>query len=101
MPPILIESPDHHLFLFNQPGKCARLVATPGADEPFKLEAVFTHNLPNTSDPTRIWLDPSGRICMTYDKNQLLIMFPEGRIPPEIAQKMPADQLDDQSPANP
>jgi hypothetical protein len=39
-------------------------------------------------------LDPAGRICFAADERHLVLFFPSGRIPQEIAEKMPADQLD-------
>jgi hypothetical protein len=88
----LIRTPDGHLFLFNQPGRALRIVPTPHGTEPFKLEATFTKQIPNTDHFTRIWLDPAGRIDMEYDTNHLTILFPDGRIPRPIAEKMPDDQ---------
>src|SRR5262249_38698106 len=85
----LIET-DGHLFLFNEPGRVLRLKRTdrPGAAEPFVLEATFTRNVPNVDHPSRVWLDPAGRIVIAYEGNKLTLLFPTGHIPGEIAQKM-------------
>lgn len=91
--PVLIFA-DNHLFLFNQPGKCVRLTPTPDQPEPFQVDATFTKNIPNTDHPLRIWLDPAGRICFAPDDRHLTLFFPTGRIPPEIVEKMPPDQIE-------
>jgi hypothetical protein len=91
--PKLIEA-DGKLFLFNEPGRVIRLRrAAPGSPEPFIIETVFTNNIPNTDDPRRVWLDPAGRIVIATNGNQLTILFPTGRIPPSIAQRMLAADL--------
>lgn len=86
-PVTLIATKDGKLFLFNQPGRVLRLARTPGAAQPFKVEATFTRNIPNTPHPTRIWLDPAGRIDIAYD-TRLAILFPEGFLPRSISEKM-------------
>jgi hypothetical protein len=86
-PATLIATQDGKLFLFNQPGRVLRLSRTPGAAQPFKLEATFTHNIPNTAHPTRIWLDPAGRIDIAYG-TRLAILFPNGYLPRSISEKM-------------
>jgi hypothetical protein len=79
----LVRTADCRLYLFNQPGRVLRLKPTPGGAAPFTIEATFTHNIPNVDRPTRVWLDPGGRIIMAYDKN-LAILFPAGYLPPRI-----------------
>jgi hypothetical protein len=80
-------------FLFNQPGRVVRLRENAsGATEPFTVEAIFTHNIPNTSTPQRIWLDPAGRIAIAYDTNKLAILFPSGEVPHAIELMMPAEE---------
>ena len=83
----LIRTADGRLYLFNQPGRILRIKPTPAAAEPFTIEATFTRNVPVVSDPTRIWLDPAGRIIMAHE-NQLAIMFPSGYIPPVLRQRI-------------
>jgi hypothetical protein len=83
----LIRAKDGKLFLFNQAGRVLRIAATPAGPEPFKREATFTRNIPNTDKPTRIWLDPAGRIDIAYG-SRLAICFPEGFIPRDISEKM-------------
>lgn len=61
--------------------------ASQPAAEPFKLEKIFTHRVPTVERPTRIWLDPAGRIIMAWE-GQLAIFFPAGYIPPAIADLM-------------
>lgn len=85
--PWLIESPDGKLFLFNQSGRLLRIARTPRDAQPFKLEATFTHNIPDTDKPTRVWLDPAGRIDIVWG-NRLAICFPAGYIPQPIMQKI-------------
>ena len=85
----LIRTNDGVLFLFNHPGRVLRIKPTPAATQPFQLEATFTDSIPPTDHPPRIWLDPLGRIDFVADDNTLVIMFPAGHIPPEIARMMP------------
>jgi hypothetical protein len=84
----LLCAPDGVLFLFNQPGRVLRIKPTPGGPEPFEFQATFTSDIPNTDHPTRIWLDPLGRIDMVYDGTVMAVMFPSGHIPPGISQMM-------------
>ena len=86
-PATLIEAPDGRLFLFNQPGRVLRIARTSHEAEPFKLEATFTHNIPSVAKPTRIWLDPAGRINIAWG-GRLAILFPAGYIPQQIMQKI-------------
>ncbi|WP_428936994.1 hypothetical protein [Fontivita pretiosa] len=90
---VLLRAGENRLFLFNQPGRVLRIKPTPDAAEPFKLEATFTRKIPNTDQPQRIWLDPAGRIIIAHDGFKLAMLFPGGRIPPEIAKKMTAQDL--------
>jgi hypothetical protein len=86
-PVSLVVTKSGKLFLFNQPGRVLRIAPTPGASEPFRLEATFTHNIPSITKPTRVWLDPAGRIDIAWE-NRLAILFPEGYIPRAISEKM-------------
>ena len=83
----LVRTADGRLYLFNQPGRVLRITPTPTAAEPFTVEATFSRNIPATEDPTRIWLDPAGRIIIAHGK-QLAILFPSGIIPQAIRLKM-------------
>jgi len=89
--PWLVRTETGQLFLFNQPGRLLRIRATPNAAEPFELEATFSHNIPN-EPPTRMWLDPGGRIVIAYGGNQLAILFPLGFIPPATDRIIPAGE---------
>lgn len=91
-PATLIADKSGKLFLFNQPGRVLRLTRTPTGPEPLKLDATFTHNIPSAAHPTRIWLDPAGRIDIA-DGSHLAILFPDGYIPRAISEKM-VDQSD-------
>jgi hypothetical protein len=86
--PVLMQTQDGLLFLFNQPGRLLRIRPTPGQSEPFKLEATFTTDIPNADHPARVWLDPAGRIDFVTDGNVLTLTFPAGNIPKEIRQMM-------------
>jgi hypothetical protein len=77
--------------LFNQPGRVVRIRPTAGGAEPFAVEATFTRRIPSAEHPTRIWLDPFGRICIAYDENKLALLFPRGYIPAEIVNLMTAE----------
>ena len=81
-----MQTPDGLLFLFNQPGRLLRIRPTPDLNEPFKLEATFTRDIPNADHPARVWLDPAGRIDFVTDGNVLTIAFQAGIIPKEIRQ---------------
>ena len=83
----LVQTPDGRLYLFNQGGRILRIHATPGQPEPYEIEATFTHDVPDTDNLTRMWLDPAGRIDIEWDK-RLAITFPAGYIPRPIAEKM-------------
>ncbi|MGH7178899.1 MAG: hypothetical protein ACREJC_16100 [Tepidisphaeraceae bacterium] len=88
----LIRAADR-LFLFNQPGRVLRIRQLPGGSEPFAVDATFVRNIPNVDHVTRLWMDPAGRIVMAYEGNRLSILFPTGRIPPEISRRMLASDL--------
>ena len=92
-PVTLLQTADGKLYLFNQPGRVLRIQPTPGRSEPFKLEATFTKGVPTVADPTRIWLDPGGRIVMVYE-DRLAVMFPQGYIPPRIQDLMEPQDLE-------
>jgi hypothetical protein len=89
----MVQAKDGRLFLFNMSGRVLRIRPTPGEAEPFELEAAFTHRIPNSDDIRRIWLDPSGRLIVAYDGDKLAIMFPEGRVPNELATLIPSHEL--------
>ncbi len=90
----LLQSPEGKLFLFNVPGRIVRFSPTPGAAEPFHLDAVFTHNIPFVDHPSRIWIDPGGHLDIA-DGSRLWVMFPSGVVPREILEKMPDDPTND------
>lgn len=92
-PVTLLRTADGRLFLFNQPGRVLRIKPTPGQSEPFKLEATFTRGVPTVADPTRIWLDPAGRIVLVYE-DRLAVMFPLGYIPPRIQELMEPEDIE-------
>jgi len=83
----LLHTADDRLFLFNQPGRIARLKPTPGKTQPFEHERTFVRNIPTADHLTRIWLDPAGRIDIAYN-NRLVVLFPAGFIPPRISEMM-------------
>lgn len=89
--PWLIRTAEGLLFLFNQPGRLLRIRPMPNAPEPFELEATFSRNIPN-QPPTRMWLDPAGRIVIAYGGNELAILFPLGFIPPATDRIIPAGE---------
>jgi hypothetical protein len=92
---VLMGTSDGILFLYNQPGRIVRIKPTPDGPEPFVVEAVFTHKVPQPEMVQRLWLDPAERIVMCYDKHFLAIMFPQGRIPRDIVVLVPAKDLQD------
>jgi hypothetical protein len=86
--PTLLQTRDGLLFLFNEPGRVVRIRPTPDGDPPFEFEAAFTRGIPSDAEIARIWLDPSDRICIAHGGNRITVLFPNGRIPPAIAEKM-------------
>ena len=42
----------------------------------------------------RIWMDPAERMIIAYENNRLAVMFPQGRIPPQIAVLIPAKEME-------
>lgn len=86
--PTLLQTKDGRLFLFNEPGRVVRVRPTPTGDAPFEYEATFTRGIPSDSNTARIWLDPADRICIAHGGNRITVLFPSGRIPPAIAEKM-------------
>ena len=90
--PTLLRTRDGLLFLFNQPGRVLRIRPTPDGPEPFTIEATFTRGIPNVTNPRRIWLDPAGRIAIAAP-NRLVLLFPQGFIPPAIRDMMPVEKL--------
>ncbi len=79
---------DRHLFLFNGSSRIIRLGFKPEETEPFVLEAIFSKNIPMMPDIQRAWLDPGGRIAVSYARMQLAVIFPAGQIPPELEDKI-------------
>ncbi len=91
----LVRAGDDRLFLFNEPGRVVRIKPTPDGPEPFEVEATFTRRIPSTDNTQRLWVDPAGRIVIAHDIDTLSIMFPKGIIPPDIARKIPASELNE------
>lgn len=71
-----------YLFLFTTPGRVERYSRS-SRGSGWKLDATFTEDIPETHI-RRIWLDPRQRICIAHDTNKLTILFPQGRVPPEL-----------------
>lgn len=92
-PPVLIEAEDR-LFLFNSAGRVIRLRRQFEKAEPFKIDAVFSRNIPG-KDIRRIWKDPAGRIVIAHGGNELAVCFPSGRISYEMSNMIPARDLRD------
>jgi hypothetical protein len=97
-PVTLIRADSGKFYLFNQPGRVLRISRNRDAGAPFTLEATFVHGIPSVKQPTRIWMDPAGRIDIVWE-NRLAVLFPDGFIPRAISEKM-LDQsgLDAESP---
>jgi hypothetical protein len=87
-PAHLVADLEGHLFLFNAAGEIARIRATPNDAQPFVLEAVFCDHIPDYESIQRIWRDPAGRIVVAYEGSHLSVIFPNGQIPREIADKI-------------
>lgn len=80
------------LYLVHHDGRVARLRISPAHPHPFTIEATFTDNLPVTNHIDRLWVDPAGRLC-AIDGTQLLILFPDGKIPPAMLDLIPTAEL--------
>jgi hypothetical protein len=91
---VLMRTSDGILFLYNQPGRLVRIKPTPAGAEPFVVDAIFTHRIPQPEKLARIWLDPAERIVMCYDTHFLAVMFPQGRVPRDIVVLVPATDLE-------
>lgn len=89
--PVLIEA-EGKLFLCNSPGKLQRITRQLDQPEPFKLDAVFTRNIPG-DDLRRLWKDPAGRLVFASGGNKLSIAFPSGRISNAMSNMIPASAL--------
>jgi hypothetical protein len=100
-PPTLLRTREGLLFLFNAPGRIVRIRPTPGEDEPFTLDGVFTRNVPNDPAPLRIWMDPADRICIAHGGNRITVLFTIGRIPPVIVGMMGSGDLPPEDPDAP
>lgn len=90
----LMQGLDGMLYLVNYPGRVIRLRPTPDARQPFLHDATFTRKIPNVPHPTRVWMDPAGRIVIAYEGSKLAVMFPGGRIPQLIREMMPPEEED-------
>lgn len=94
--PILVRAGENRLFLYNAAGRLLRIKQNQAdSSEPFQLEATFTRRIPNVDAPNRLWVDRSGRIIFAVHGNVLAICFPEGRIPKEIMNIVPAKELEE------
>ena len=85
------------LFLFNRPGRVVRIDATPRELEPFEVAGVFDEDVPGAV-PRRVWIDPAGRLCAAYFGDTVVVMWPDGQIPPSIRQLIPAKRREGTSP---
>lgn len=91
--PVLIEAAGK-VFLFNAPGRVIRLTRQFDRDDLFKLDAIFTRNIPAT-DIRRIWKDPADRIVIASHGSVLSVAFPEGMISNQMSNMIPAKALSD------
>jgi hypothetical protein len=88
---VLLEAEDK-LFLCNAAGKLSRLTRQFDQAEPFKLDAVFSRNIPG-DDLRRFWKDPAGRLVFASGGTKLSIAFPSGRINGNMSNMIPATAL--------
>lgn len=89
----LARAGEDRLFLFNARGRLIRIRQMKDGPEPFKMEQVFTKNVPNVDRPTRMWVDPKGRLVIAFEGRKLAIAFPDGKVPQDIAKIMTAKDL--------
>ena len=85
------------LFLFNRPGRVVRIDPTPESLDPFEIASVFDEGIPGAV-PRRVWIDPAGRLCAAYFGDTVVVMWPDGQIPPSIRQLIPAKRRGGTSP---
>ena len=83
------------LFLFNRPGRVVRIERAKEADEPFQVVGVFDKSQLPSATPRRVWMDPAGRLCALYFDDSVAVMWPDGRVPPAMREKMPVESGDD------
>ena len=80
------------LFLFNRPGRVVRLDPPKDASgEPFEVAGVFDKPQLPSATPRRVWIDPAGRLCALYFDDAVAVMWPGGRVPGAMREKMPVD----------
>ena len=81
------------LFLFNRPGRVVRIEPTqPGAAEPLRVVASFEDPQIPAATPRHVWIDPAGRLCALFFNDSVVVMWPDGRVPSSIRDKMPSQQ---------
>ena len=81
------------IFLFNRPGRVVRIDPAPdGSFGSFEVAATFEDPQIPAATPRRVWIDPAGRICALFFNDSVTVMWPDGRVPPSIREKIPSQQ---------
>jgi hypothetical protein len=93
--PWLLRTANGRLFLLNRPGRIVRIKPTADPERPFEVEAIFTRRIPDVVQIRRMWLDPAGRIAIVYDTNRLAVLYPDGYVPAETMNMIPAAEHDE------
>lgn len=79
-------------LVMDEPGILRRVKLVDGANREL---ATHTRGLPADRWPDAMWLDPAGRLVLVCLPDELVIAFPDGRIPREISNLMPVRAGDD------
>jgi hypothetical protein len=88
--PWLVQVASGRLLLFNANGQIIRLRP---AGSGFTVEAVFNRRMGFLRSIHRVWIDPAGRVDVSYGDHFLAIIFPDGRVDPAIADQILPEDL--------
>jgi hypothetical protein len=80
-------------LVMDEPGILRRVKIVDGVTREL---ATHSRGIPPGRFPDAMWLDPAGRAVLVFLPDELVIAFPGGRIPREIANLMPARSGDDE-----
>ena len=90
---------NNFLLLLHPNGAISRLKVDVEKPAPFTLTALFTTDVPAITSVRRMWIDPSGRVCIATPDGRLVIIFTDQKIPPAMLDLIPASELKHSRPA--
>lgn len=92
--PITVDLPGGRTRLvMDEPGTLRRMQRVGGETREL---ATHTRGLLPGRWPDAMWLDPAGRLILAYLPSEIVVAFPQGRVPREIASLVPARTGDDE-----